>query len=136
MGDNGEHSALAVPEPEPQPESALAETYDTDADRQLLCKSVREGWLKGAVPKYQAAMDCLERIVRIDSEASLSVRVKAAKVLLEASQHTAEVLAPRIVEQQQEQQQAQQLVVNVANPDGPLAKLRAQWAEKRDGDAA
>lgn len=135
MGDNGDNGrSEIVPAGPGQPAgSGLTEEYTLETDRRLVCNAIGNGWLDDAPEKYRAAMQCLHDIMAGKIEARPSLRLRAVKILLEVSEHTAAVLAPPPVVQVQDQQQA--TVVNVGSPDGPLAQMRARWAEKGSPDA-
>jgi hypothetical protein len=129
MGDDGQQptpDTCALAPTELDATGTLKEQYTTRSDLDLIRQAILGGWVKFCTPKYNAAMTLLEQVVKGEVAGSASVKVKAAKVLLEVSKHAAEQLAPS----GGGARQAQQMIVNVANPDGPIAQLRKQWAEQ------
>ena len=129
MGDNGHQPDSIVPLPAEKPVE-LAEVYDHKSGMALLRQSIVKGWLEESTPKYKAAMACLDAAVRGKIEdITPCVRIKACACLLDVSKHVAEQLNPTGTAAQVAQ--AQQVVVNVnPDPDSPIAKMRAMWAER------
>jgi hypothetical protein len=131
VGDNGNTPDSIVPLPAEQSED-LTETYYRESDMVLLRRSVVKGWLEASTPRYQAVMRYLDQVVRGERPATPSVRVRACGVVLDSSRHVAEQINPSGTAAQVAQ--AQQVTVNVnPDPDSPIAKMRAMWAE-REGD--
>jgi hypothetical protein len=128
MGDNG-HQPEELQPAAPLPETDLAETYYRESDMVMLRRSVVKGWLEASTPRYQAVMRYLDQVVRGERPASPSVRVRACGVVLDSSKHVAEQINP--MGAAGKAVQAQQVVVNVnPDPDSPIAKMKAMWAER------